>query len=127
MGCYYDDANANDDEDNDEDEGDSKCGQYGNQDAVTVLVILANAQDANHSSSHLLPQVVYFTATCPYLVLIILLVRGITLPGSEDGIDFFIKPRWSLLLDAKVRQLLCRKTAIILYQVAHLIFLTMEQ
>ncbi|GFR78994.1 transporter [Elysia marginata] len=47
-------------------------------------------------------KVVYFTATFPYLVLVILLVRGITLPGSGDGIDFFLKPRWSLLLDAKV-------------------------
>ncbi|GFO08625.1 sodium- and chloride-dependent gaba transporter ine-like [Plakobranchus ocellatus] len=47
-------------------------------------------------------KVVYFTATFPYLVLVILLGRGITLPGSDDGIEFFIKPRWELLLDAKV-------------------------
>ncbi|CAL1533761.1 unnamed protein product [Lymnaea stagnalis] len=47
-------------------------------------------------------KVVYFTATFPYLVLAILLVRGLTLPGSEEGINFFIKPRWELLLDAKV-------------------------
>ncbi|KAH9518671.1 hypothetical protein Btru_005954 [Bulinus truncatus] len=47
-------------------------------------------------------KVVYFTATFPYLVLLILLVRGVTLPGSEEGINFFIKPRWELLLDAKV-------------------------
>lgn len=47
-------------------------------------------------------KVVYFTATFPYLVLVILLVRGVTLPGSGQGIDFFIKPRWNLLLDAKV-------------------------
>ncbi|KAI8782629.1 sodium- and chloride-dependent GABA transporter ine [Biomphalaria glabrata] len=47
-------------------------------------------------------KVVYFTATFPYIVLTILLVRGLTLPGSEEGINFFIKPRWELLLDAKV-------------------------
>ena len=47
-------------------------------------------------------QVVYFTATFPYLVLIILLVRGVTLPGSELGIEYFISPKWELLLDAKV-------------------------
>ncbi|RUS79168.1 hypothetical protein EGW08_013076 [Elysia chlorotica] len=46
--------------------------------------------------------VVYFTATFPYVVLFILLIRGITLDGSGDGIDFFIRPRWNLLLDAKV-------------------------
>ena len=48
-------------------------------------------------------QVVYFTATFPYVVLVILLVRGVTLPGSELGISYFIKPKWELLLDAKVR------------------------
>lgn len=47
-------------------------------------------------------KVVYFTATFPYVVLIILLVRGVMLPGSAKGIEYFIKPKWELLLDAKV-------------------------
>nr|KAG5696890.1 hypothetical protein BaRGS_035300 [Batillaria attramentaria] len=47
-------------------------------------------------------KVVYFTATFPYVVLVILLVRGLTLPGSENGIRFFIQPKWELLLEAKV-------------------------
>ncbi|XP_061197519.1 sodium- and chloride-dependent GABA transporter ine-like [Saccostrea echinata] len=47
-------------------------------------------------------KVVYFTATFPYLVLVTLLVRGVTLPGSLNGIMFFIKPKWELLLDPKV-------------------------
>ncbi|KAK6190230.1 hypothetical protein SNE40_002149 [Patella caerulea] len=47
-------------------------------------------------------KVVYFTALFPYFVLLILLVRGLTLPGAIDGIRFFIEPRWELLLDAKV-------------------------
>lgn len=47
-------------------------------------------------------KVVYFTATFPYVVLVMLLVRGLTLPGSEDGIRFFIQPKWELLLEAKV-------------------------
>ena len=47
-------------------------------------------------------QVVYFTATFPYLMLIILLIRGAMLPGARAGVDFYIKPKWETLKSAKV-------------------------
>ena len=48
-------------------------------------------------------QAVYFTATFPYLILIVLLVRAATLPGYMDGVYFYLTPDWSKLATINVR------------------------
>lgn len=43
------------------------------------------------SHGELIPcQVVWITATLPYLVLFVLLVHGITLPGASNGINAYL-------------------------------------
>jgi solute carrier family 6 amino acid transporter-like protein 5/7/9/14 len=44
----------------------------------------------------------YFTATFPYLVLTILLIKGVQLEGATDGIKFFLTPDTSKLSDPVV-------------------------
>ncbi|XP_036347528.1 sodium-dependent nutrient amino acid transporter 1-like [Rhagoletis pomonella] len=49
-----------------------------------------------------LGKVAYFLAIFPYVVLITLLIRSVTLEGAGDGIIFFLKPEWDKLLYIKV-------------------------
>ncbi|XP_069046502.1 sodium- and chloride-dependent GABA transporter 2-like [Lepisosteus oculatus] len=47
-------------------------------------------------------KVVYFTATFPYVMLVVLLVRGLTLPGAADGLVFYLSPDPARLADPQV-------------------------
>ncbi|KAG8005615.1 Sodium-and chloride-dependent GABA transporter 2 [Nibea albiflora] len=46
--------------------------------------------------------VVYFTASFPYLILFILFIRGLTLPGSWEGLKYYLTPDFSRLADPNV-------------------------
>lgn len=48
------------------------------------------------------PQVVWITATLPYLVLFVLLVHGVTLPGASDGISAYLHIDFYRLKEATV-------------------------
>lgn len=62
-----------------------------------------------------LGRVVYFTALFPYVMLTILLIRGVTLKGASQGIIFYLKPKFSELLNAKVW---CEAAAQIFYSLS---------
>uniref|UniRef100_A0A8C6M482 Transporter n=1 Tax=Nothobranchius furzeri TaxID=105023 RepID=A0A8C6M482_NOTFU len=47
-------------------------------------------------------KVVYVTATFPYFVLVVLIIRGATLEGSLQGVAFYLTPDWSRLANAQV-------------------------
>ena len=44
----------------------------------------------------------YVSASVPYAILVILLIRGMALPGAWSGIQLFFTPDWEKLLDPKV-------------------------
>ena len=50
-------------------------------------------------------QVLYVTATFPYVVLIILFIRSVTVEGAIEGIKFYVLPKWDQLyfFNIKVR------------------------
>ncbi|CAF1329947.1 unnamed protein product [Rotaria sordida] len=47
-------------------------------------------------------KVVYFTALFPYVVIFALIIRGVTLPGAQAGITFYLKPNWNKIREFDV-------------------------
>jgi len=49
-----------------------------------------------------LGKIVYFTVIIPWLIIVVMVVRGLTLPGAMEGIKFYLTPDFSALLKPKV-------------------------
>ncbi|CAG2105152.1 unnamed protein product [Medioppia subpectinata] len=65
--------------------------------ASWVIVVAALIKGIQSSG-----KVVYFTATFPYVILVILFIRGITLDGAIDGLRYYVTPEWSRVKDPTV-------------------------
>ena len=57
---------------------------------------------ASRPTSSIPLQVMYFTATSPYVLMTVLLIRGVTLPGAGNGIKFYLLPEWKKIGDPQV-------------------------
>ncbi|XP_077539530.1 sodium- and chloride-dependent GABA transporter 1-like [Haemaphysalis longicornis] len=47
-------------------------------------------------------KIIWCTALFPYVILVVLLVRGVTLPGATLGLQFYVTPQWEKLLEPQV-------------------------
>uniref|UniRef100_T1GP88 Sodium-dependent nutrient amino acid transporter 1 n=1 Tax=Megaselia scalaris TaxID=36166 RepID=T1GP88_MEGSC len=61
---------------------------------IVLMAIIKGVRSSGKAS--------YFLAIFPYIILIILLIRAVTLEGALEGILFFIKPQWDKLLSPQV-------------------------
>ncbi|MHC4493912.1 MAG: SLC5/6 family protein [Planctomycetota bacterium] len=46
-------------------------------------------------------KIVMITVPLPLILLVLLAIRGLTLPGASDGLAYYLAPDWSKLLEAK--------------------------
>jgi NSS family neurotransmitter:Na+ symporter len=72
----------------------------------TVLISLAIAWLAIwyciRHGVHSVGSVINYTVVLPVILLILLIFRAVTLPGSLEGLKYYLTPDWSALLDVKV-------------------------
>lgn len=72
-----------------------------------------------------LSQVVYFSATFPYAMLLVLLVRGLSLPGALEGVQFYLMPDIKQIAKAQVLHAArCCVTNSRLFSSTHLCFVS---
>lgn len=64
---------------------------------------IANLLHLQLNSYLLIGKVVWITATMPYVVLTILLIRGLMLPGAISGISYYLQPELTKLKETQVR------------------------
>lgn len=77
--------------------------------AFYLLIINSRYRSSYHCSSAVVNtcsifQAVYVTAVFPYIMLAVLLIRGLTLPGAWQGVVFYLYPDPSRLADVTVRR-----------------------
>ncbi|MCF8111492.1 MAG: sodium-dependent transporter [Desulfobacteraceae bacterium] len=47
-------------------------------------------------------KIAVYTVSIPWLILVALLIRGLTLPGAADGLNYYLSPDWSALLTGDI-------------------------
>lgn len=62
---------------------------------ISVFIVLYKGIKSSGKAS-------YFLALFPYVILLLLLVRSVTLDGAINGIIYLYKPNWSMILNPKV-------------------------
>ncbi|KAG7280214.1 hypothetical protein CRUP_037575 [Coryphaenoides rupestris] len=65
--------------------------------AAWVIIFLCMLKGIRSSG-----KVVYVTATFPYFVLLVLIIKGATLEGSLQGVAFYLTPDWGRLASAQI-------------------------
>ncbi len=55
-----------------------------------------------YKGANVIGRVAVFVVTIPWIILVALLVRGLTLPGAVDGLNFYLSPDWSALLTGDI-------------------------
>jgi NSS family neurotransmitter:Na+ symporter len=55
-----------------------------------------------HKGVRRVGKVVIYTVTIPWICLIILVIRGLTLPGAVEGLNYYLTPNFSALLNGEV-------------------------
>jgi NSS family neurotransmitter:Na+ symporter len=49
-----------------------------------------------------LSKIVFYTVIIPWVILVVMVIRGLTLPGAIEGLKFYLTPNFSALLNPRV-------------------------